>query len=696
MADSKELRKTVEEKEAHNAFQRRWNRAYRRKPDSDLRSEGRKKPRESDPSTSSVRDTQTWREQHGAVEADDETVMDCDESQATASPSTRDVEDLTPLSHSTSDETSPSHQRLSHLALKEHESAMQLTPPVRPGLFDPLSRSTKINWLYLYKQRRRLERNWNNGRYSTFQLPLAEFPEDIHSECVYTIQYNADHLVSGSRDHSIKVWSLKTQRCLRTLKAGGHDQSVLCLQFDEPEDIIISGGSDSFVIIWKFSTGEILRKMTTAHDESVLNLRFDDQYLITCSRDKTIKIWNRRRIAPDDPIIPDGTRSSFQNDGVKVVEPYTLLQKLVGHGAAVNAIQIHGDKIVSASGDRTIRLWDINSGRCLKTYSGHTKGIACVQYDGRRIISGSSDNTVRIFDAATMAEVACLSGHTALVRTVQARFGDMMDTDEELEAAAREADAEFFQSVAHRPRMNAGPSRGSRDSRSRYPFDMSSTGARLPPSGGGNRMSRIVSGSYDETVIIWRKDTDGQWISSRRLHQDEVLHHPRNNRPRLRQQQAGGQGQQPQQQPQQQQAANANVNPAPAPAQPAPPHVSLLTAGLAQLTNGNAAGNAAPAPPAAQAPQAAAPAQIATAQADAAAAAAAAAANQAALPPHHLAALHQWNLHQRGEDTNRVFKLQFDTRRIVCCSQNRIIVGWDFANNDPELENASRFFTETD
>jgi F-box and WD-40 domain protein 1/11 len=40
----------------------------------------------------------------------------------------------------------------------------------------------------------------------------------------------------------------------------------------------------------------------------------------------------------------------------------------------------------------------------------------------------------------------------------------------------------------------------------------------------------------------------------------------------------------------------------------------------------------------------------------------------------------------------RVFKLQYDVRRIICCSQTSVIVGWDFCNDDPELQEASRFF----
>jgi F-box and WD-40 domain protein 1/11 len=40
----------------------------------------------------------------------------------------------------------------------------------------------------------------------------------------------------------------------------------------------------------------------------------------------------------------------------------------------------------------------------------------------------------------------------------------------------------------------------------------------------------------------------------------------------------------------------------------------------------------------------------------------------------------------------RVFKLQFDARRIICCSQTATIVGWDFANDDKDIIEASRFF----
>lgn len=40
----------------------------------------------------------------------------------------------------------------------------------------------------------------------------------------------------------------------------------------------------------------------------------------------------------------------------------------------------------------------------------------------------------------------------------------------------------------------------------------------------------------------------------------------------------------------------------------------------------------------------------------------------------------------------RIYKLQFDARRIICCSQTSVIVGWDFCNGDPALEEVARFF----
>lgn len=70
----------------------------------------------------------------------------------------------------------------------------------------------------------------------------------------------------------------------------------------------------------------------------------------------------------------------------------------MGHHGPVNAIQLKGDYLVSASSDALIKLWEIPSGNLIREFAGHKHGLACVQYDGKRIVSGSNDHTIRVWD----------------------------------------------------------------------------------------------------------------------------------------------------------------------------------------------------------------------------------------------------------------------------------------------------------
>ena len=398
----------------------------------------------------------------------------------------------------------------------------------------------RINWKYLYNMRRRLESNWELGKYTTFQLPHPNFPEEGHQECVYSLQFDADYLVSGSRDQTMRIWNMKTRRLVRP-PLTGHTGSVLCLQFDaDPEeDLLVSGSSDSNFFIWKFSTGELVQQLTRAHRESVLNVRFDKRILVTSSKDKTIKIFNRRPLRHGDlgygfdPInsVPQKLHQyGYEPDlalELPVKPAFTLIGRLDGHSAAVNAIQVRDKTIVSVSGDRHIKIWNWPEQVCTQTIPAHDKGIACVEFDGRRIVSGSSDYEVCIFDAPTGLKVAQLRGHAHLVRTVQAGFGDLPYSKIEDEAEAKAVDAEYFRAVEageveHDPerrrrrnrRANAGSSR---------PEDVQAFGAKVPPGGGGGRKyGRIVSGSYDQSIIIWRRDKEGVWKPAHHLRQEEA------------------------------------------------------------------------------------------------------------------------------------------------------------------------------
>lgn len=603
----------------------------------------------------------------------------------------------------------------------------------------------QLNWLQVYNQRRRLENNWEHGRYTNFCLPHPDFPDEAHSQCVYTIQFSSTHLVSGGRDKTVRVWDLATRR-LKLPPLRGHKRSVLCLQFDDSpdQDIIISGGSDSEVIVWQMSTGQMLRRLSDLHAEPVLNLRFDHRYLVTCSKDHTIKVLNRRDLLPSDPEYPtrhvgvdarypdyilDKRNSDDFHDSryFQPLESFSVLMVFDGHKAAVNAIQIHENEIVSASGDRTCMLWDISTGRHVKTFGGHTKGIACVQYDGKRVVSGSSDFTVRVFDRETAAELNLLQGHRELVRTVQAQFADAPGDEEVARQAAREHDRRML----HEQRRRRA--RQTLAGWTPAPPKQFSLGAMLPPGGGGNQWSKIVSGSYDETVIIWRKDRLGEWFVAKALRQDDALRSaiaaarsagmvqsgqrgrvagrppqgpPVNDPPNMARQAVPLGPMLPIQPPQHPAApiyaTPANVlgmgipqtryDPQTHPEQyarmqqvgrdlghavgylSAPALSPVATTLLPQHAHGQAPHFPPPAPHVPVQP----PAQHVPLQ-----------------PP--LAGAARPEQQQPGDrdggGNSRVFKLQFDSRRIICCSQEPVILGWDFANGDRDIIAASRFFS---
>lgn len=423
-------------------------------------------------------------------------------------------------------------------------SPQPTTGSVRSGLWvwDPSTRRQRINWQYLYSMRRKLEANWEQGNFKNFQLPHPDHPEEGHDgECIYSLQYNEEYLVSGSRDKTLRIWNLATRRLVGNPLVG-HIGSVLCLQFDSDpaEDIIVSGSSDSDVIIWRFSTGEIIQRLTHAHRESVLNVKFDKRILATCSKDRTIKIFNRRHMSPGDPGYVNPVPINVKNYGYDespldqpILPPFTMIGVLEGHSAAVNAVQIVDSEVVSASGDRMIKVWDWQTGVCKRTFVGHNKGIACVQYDGRRIVSGSSDNEVKVFDRDTGIEVASLRDHTDLVRTVQAGFGDLPWSPEEDAAKAREIDQAYMKALED-GEVSSSPQRGRPGNPgSSAPDEITAYGAKLPPGGGGGRRwGRIVSGSYDKSIIIWRRDKAGKWRPQHHLKQEEAAQRTQGANPR--------------------------------------------------------------------------------------------------------------------------------------------------------------------
>jgi WD40 repeat protein/serine/threonine protein kinase/TPR repeat protein len=94
-----------------------------------------------------------------------------------------------------------------------------------------------------------------------------------------------------------------------------------------------------------------------------------------------------------------------------------------GHTERIRSAQFSpdGKRIITASYDRTARIWDSSTGREIMQLSGHTDRLRSASYslDGRHIVTSSHDKTARIWDAATGQQLMVLTGHTDAVRSAE-------------------------------------------------------------------------------------------------------------------------------------------------------------------------------------------------------------------------------------------------------------------------------------
>jgi eukaryotic-like serine/threonine-protein kinase len=116
---------------------------------------------------------------------------------------------------------------------------------------------------------------------------------------------------------------------------------------------------------------------------------------------------------------PDGTRivTASMDKTVRIWDARTGAQLAVlsGHSDGVNSVAYSpdGKHILKASTDKTARIWDARTGTALIVLSGHGASIKSAEYsrDGTHIVTASFDKTARIWDARTGAQLAVLSGH---------------------------------------------------------------------------------------------------------------------------------------------------------------------------------------------------------------------------------------------------------------------------------------------
>ncbi|WP_437538329.1 TIR domain-containing protein [Sorangium sp. So ce726] len=158
---------------------------------------------------------------------------------------------------------------------------------------------------------------------------------------------------------------------------------------------------------------------------------------------------------------------------------------LHGHSGAVNscAVSPDGQRIVSASFDRTLKIWDLATGTLLSTLKGHSDWVsACaVSPDGQRIVSASYDRTLKIWDLATGTLLSTLEGHSGTVNS-----------------CAVSPDGQSIVSASHDRTLKIWDLATGTLLSTLEGHSVAVNSCALTPDG-----QRIVSASYDGTLKVW-------------------------------------------------------------------------------------------------------------------------------------------------------------------------------------------------
>lgn len=360
-------------------------------------------------------------------------------------------------------------------------------------------------WKDVYIERFKIEQNWRTGHCSVkdFRHPspvlCLQFDEqhlmtgtcdglvtiwDVetkkltrqlhgHIRGVSALKFDSTKLVTGSWDQSIRVWNYRTGQCLCTF--GGHESKILCIDFDS--NLIAAGSVDATIKIWDFVTKSCFT--LRGHRAAVHSVRIHkaSNTLFTSSEDLTVRMWcltSKKCIrifgGPENephahvaqiqyalPVTLDHlegedahnhhflsaeSNSDDENThGYSATEipapatvsaavspsnsrPSSALEETNNFDVVHSHFRYHhhgdGDHqratrpthLLTASLDNTIKLWDIQTGRCARTLFGHIEGVWCIAADNFRIVSGAHDKLVKVWDVQSGKCWHTYSGHT--------------------------------------------------------------------------------------------------------------------------------------------------------------------------------------------------------------------------------------------------------------------------------------------
>jgi len=233
-----------------------------------------------------------------------------------------------------------------------------------------------------------------------------------HVRVFSSFAINNVHVViqAAKNIESIPRLSLKA-RCI--LK--GHSQKVSALAWAEDRKHLVSASQDSRLIVWN---------APYCLKEHAIHLKC--AYVMTCA------------YSPSGTLVASGgLDNTLSLYNVKRPEPEKTLQALSGHEGYISCCKFLDDRrVLTSSGDRTVCLWDINTGTPLHKFRGHRSdvmrsaplavsrfsdslGSISISPDHNTFVSGGCDSTARLFDIRTEKCLHTFTGHKLDINAVQ-------------------------------------------------------------------------------------------------------------------------------------------------------------------------------------------------------------------------------------------------------------------------------------
>lgn len=202
-----------------------------------------------------------------------------------------------------------------------------------------------------------------------------------HGDSVQGVAFSLDGkwIASASADRTVKLWEASTGKLGQTLR--DHADAVSGVAFAPGGKLLASCGSDKSVKLWDLASGKRLYSIG-AHEEPLTDLCFTPGgQLLTASTDRLAKLWN---IGPE-------SGGHVRNFG--------------GHGGTVFSVAVSGDGqlLATASGDKTVRVWNLGNGGTTATFSDPKDWCYAVRFspDRKRLAAGTWDGQVFLWSLET-------------------------------------------------------------------------------------------------------------------------------------------------------------------------------------------------------------------------------------------------------------------------------------------------------